>query len=302
MEILTTRGEVCLVSPKDYIYFKDKVIDYCGNYLRCESKLLHVLITERKGETLPKKSDKRCIDHINQNKLDNRRENLRVVSSSENNRNVDKPKGKYKSNYKGVGLNVVDKWKAAINKDGKVWKYAFYICEHHAGHQYNLWCQELNEEIRNEIPEEYIKTFKQWETSKNFHDHRNIKNTSSGRYQVEISTKQKRINATFDYLEDAIEFRDDHEKEIKKIRLTERKLKFRERIKKLDIQIDEDILEEIYIGIIRYRTNSGFVYVTMPGEKEMLLSKYIMNVGQESQVKYKDFNKRNLKKVNLYEI
>ncbi len=54
------------------------------------------------------------VDHVNGNKLDNRKENLRVVIHGENQRN----KGKYKNNtsgFKGVWLNKrADRWIAQI--------------------------------------------------------------------------------------------------------------------------------------------------------------------------------------------
>jgi hypothetical protein len=60
------------------------------------------------------------IDHININKLDNRIENLRVVNSSENNRNKNKFKN-CSSKYKGVSWHKSNnKWRVNIAIDGKV--------------------------------------------------------------------------------------------------------------------------------------------------------------------------------------
>ena len=58
-------------------------------------------------------------DHINKNKLDNRRANLRVSSCSENLQN----RGKQKNNasgFKGVHWSKIDnKWRAKINGGGE---------------------------------------------------------------------------------------------------------------------------------------------------------------------------------------
>lgn len=75
-----------------------------------ESVLFHNLI-------IPNSSKVFC-DHINGNRLDNRRENLRAVSRKQNSMN----KGIYSNNtsgHKGVSFNIgVGKWQAYICKDG----------------------------------------------------------------------------------------------------------------------------------------------------------------------------------------
>lgn len=60
------------------------------------------------------------IDHINRNKLDNRKENLRIVDVLTNCRN----KNKYDKNGKRVGVNKLknSKWSAIIGVNGKILK------------------------------------------------------------------------------------------------------------------------------------------------------------------------------------
>lgn len=59
------------------------------------------------------------VDHINSNPLDNRRENLRLASSLQNNKNRPKPNTN-KSGYKGVHWHSgAQKWRASITIDGK---------------------------------------------------------------------------------------------------------------------------------------------------------------------------------------
>lgn len=56
------------------------------------------------------------IDHLNWNRLDNRRENLRIVTRYENEQNKD---NSYKSSqYKGVTLDKSGRWKAQAHKPG----------------------------------------------------------------------------------------------------------------------------------------------------------------------------------------
>lgn len=54
-----------------------------------------------------------CVDHINRNPLDNRRDNLRLCSRSENNKNIRK-KRQTKNNFKGLSLNKIGTWRVEI--------------------------------------------------------------------------------------------------------------------------------------------------------------------------------------------
>jgi hypothetical protein len=79
------------------------------------------------------------IDHIDNNRLNNTRKNLRIISNSDNCRNVKKQKNT-SSIYMGVCFNKsTNLWGAHITKDKKHIS-ARYKKEIHAAHQYNLWC------------------------------------------------------------------------------------------------------------------------------------------------------------------
>ena len=242
MEIKTAKGEVCLVSPEDYPYFQNGKIglDKSG-YFYFKSKTIHSIIISNKNL---KVSNKECIDHMDRNKSNNQRHNLRITTYSKNNRNVSKPNGKYTSDFKGVSKTINRDFKVAINTNGKTYKYAYYACEYHAAHQYNLWCLELNVPPENSIPQEYIDSFIPWDSSKNFHEHNCIKNTKSGKFQVEITSVFKRINATFETLSEAIYFRDKCQSEIEELRIKKKAEKFNNNINKLNILLDVEIIEK----------------------------------------------------------
>lgn len=77
------------------------------------------------------------VDHINGNGLDNRRENLRAVTQSQNLANQRKTRGT--SKYKGVSLNNKNKkWISQIQKDGITYRLGCnFETEHEAAIVYN---------------------------------------------------------------------------------------------------------------------------------------------------------------------
>ena len=67
------------------------------------------------------------VDHINDNKLDNRFENLQLISNREN---TCRTQGNYSSKYKGVSFNKLsNKWIAYIKIDGKHRRLGLFTCE-----------------------------------------------------------------------------------------------------------------------------------------------------------------------------
>ncbi len=86
------------------------------------------------------------VDHINGNKLDNRKINLRHCTRQENGRNVTKKTGT-SSVYKGVSLNIqrgkYKYWFAAIKKDKKAYSIGTFKTEIQAAMAYDIWAKEL---------------------------------------------------------------------------------------------------------------------------------------------------------------
>ena len=81
-------------------------------------------------------SSKDIIDHIDNNRLNNMRSNIRQASNGENSRNRKKKKN-CSSNYIGVTKQRT-RWAVQISIDHKKYKVT-YKQEVHAAYQYNLW-------------------------------------------------------------------------------------------------------------------------------------------------------------------
>jgi len=83
-----------------------------------------------------KYGDKRQVDHINHNTLDNRRENLRLCSNQQNQFNRKVKKG-CTSKYKGVGWRKdKNKWTAQITVGGKNRNLGYFNDEKLAANTY----------------------------------------------------------------------------------------------------------------------------------------------------------------------
>ena len=66
------------------------------------------------------------VDHINWDKLDNRKKNLRVVSAQENQINKGVTK-RSSSGYKNVYWNKLEKkWRVAFKTNGKEWHLGYF--------------------------------------------------------------------------------------------------------------------------------------------------------------------------------
>ena len=80
------------------------------------TKKIHKLVAEY---FIPNLYNKKCVDHIDNNKLDNNVNNLRWATNHENNMNQ-KLSSRNTSNYKGVSFHKgSNKWEAKIQINGK---------------------------------------------------------------------------------------------------------------------------------------------------------------------------------------
>jgi len=143
-EIKLTRGRAALVSEQDfddinnYRWFSGNH-GYAARMIRTESGirktlLMHVQIIGS-VEGLE-------IDHVNGNTLDNRRDNLRHVTHSQNMANQVKTRGV--SEFKGVSWKKRNKkWMAQIYKNSTCFYIGLFLSETEAAMAYNKRAVEL---------------------------------------------------------------------------------------------------------------------------------------------------------------
>ena len=116
---------------------------YAARSLRIDKKIVSVLSMHRQIMKL-EYGDKRQVDHINGNGLDNRKENLRICTHSENCYNRKKTKINATSKYKGVYWDKQrKKWSTLIGKDQKSIHLGHYDNEIEAAKAYDKKALEL---------------------------------------------------------------------------------------------------------------------------------------------------------------
>jgi hypothetical protein len=81
------------------------------------------------------------VDHINGNKLDNRRENLRLATPAENTRNRKPPKYNT-TGYKGVCPGE-GRFKSYIQVSGKQAHLGYFDTAEDAARMYNFWAKDI---------------------------------------------------------------------------------------------------------------------------------------------------------------
>ena len=127
-----SQGKEALVSPEDYHHLSQykwsfneqspgnsyairNVYESKAKYKR--HHMHRVILSRMQGRDLLRKE---LCDHISGNGLDNRRENLRIATASQNQHNRAHTKRRTSSQYKGVSWKKdTKKWGACIRVDGK---------------------------------------------------------------------------------------------------------------------------------------------------------------------------------------
>jgi hypothetical protein len=106
------------------------------------------------------------VDHINGDKNDNRKENLRCCSANENLQNRRKARTNKSSRFKGVSyFKPTDKWKAEIKSNKNHVYIGLFLSEIAAANAYNFYAKELHGDFANfnDVP---FMSKNEWENEK----------------------------------------------------------------------------------------------------------------------------------------
>lgn len=129
-----------IIDDEDY----ERIIKYKWNVLFYPKTKLYYIISNIDNKIIrlhrflinPKSHE--FVDHINRNTLDNRKENLRICTRTENNRNKNKKSNSIYSKYKGVCRHLnTKKFRAYIAINKKQIHLGFFEKEIDAAKAYN---------------------------------------------------------------------------------------------------------------------------------------------------------------------
>ena len=144
--IYLTKDKYTIVDDEDYKYLNQWKwrLHSKGYAYRNEKRIKN---HTRKGilmhRQIMKLNSQKEIDHINRNKLDNRKNNLRISSSTQNHMNKEKSKNNT-SGYKGITYDKrKNKWMAQIQKNKKNIFIGYFNDKKSAATAYNRKAKEL---------------------------------------------------------------------------------------------------------------------------------------------------------------
>lgn len=127
------KGNFFYVTEHGYVGCKNYIGVFNGKSKYSNRYLHRMIMSAPKGLT---------VDHINGDRLDNRRCNLRLCSNRDNNLNK-----KGRGRYKGVYFNkVAKKWTAQIGLNSHIQYLGLFDTPEEAAIQYNKFAQELHGE------------------------------------------------------------------------------------------------------------------------------------------------------------
>lgn len=240
------------------------------------------------------------IDHINNDKLDNRKSNLRFANMSQNSQNKQKKDG-CTSEYIGVFFEDKNKWRCAIRING-IKKQVSFENEEHAAYYYDCLALEHyghNTKINGiEIPEDFVEPIE-----KNKDLPKGVTNLPSGNYRVLLGKTHVGVFKTIEDAENAYKKANDekqHKKKLKKIGTTIERNKEGIAIiktsKRDEILVDDDKYFEL--KQYTWNINNGYFYAEING-KGTLIHRYLMKPKTTEIIDHVNHNRADNRIINL---
>ena len=139
-----TQGKYTIVDPERY----EELAKHKWFAKRCDRRFYAVGWDKNKNlnmhQVIMGSAEGKVIDHINHNGLDNRRANLRFVTTRQNSWNKRKNRGNYSSRYKGVAWSKSrKKWRTRITWNGRWIFLGYFDDEEAAAMAYDAKAKEL---------------------------------------------------------------------------------------------------------------------------------------------------------------
>ena len=303
-------NKFCNVSEEDYKHLNQYTWSICNGYLYSTINNKNWRIHRYIYEIILKENiEDYYIDHIDNNPLNNKRDNLRKVNASENGRNR-KKKDDLSSKYMGVSWNKnqnKNNWHSQIVINSKK-IHAFYDKEEHAGHQYNLWCVEFNLHTANLniINGEYLKDFILFQKrDKRDKLPKNIRLTKTNNFTVDIKNKQIGTYTTLleaNIVRNFMFNQNENQKQDKILNTPIKRNKDNQAIieifNKNKEKIEETVVDDkLYYDLIQCRWNSTNKYIA--NSKKGFLHRYVMNYNGKDIVDHINGNPLDNRKENL---
>jgi len=308
--------DYAIVSKEDFInlnkyrWYKDIVCGYAISSINKKKQRMHrhIMIDILKHDI----DSHTPIDHINNNRLDNRRENLRVVSHSENSRNKSKTKNST-SEFFGVTFDKIRKmWRARLKLTDKPELNAYYNIEIHAAHQYNLWIEEHKVSCGKTNDIEIPSDFKLYNPKSKQNELPTCITYARDKKRYVVMVNKKHVGI-YNSLEEAVKVRDENKKELqdkqteerlnKQVLRNEDGLAIIQLFNKNKEKVNEVIVDdETYYELMKYKwwySGSGYVAAQLDNKKSILMHRYLLDYTGKDVVDHINGNKLDNRKSNL---